>query len=244
MELATTNAEQAKAFYGALFGWSYEDMPIGEGRYYTMFKLRGRHVAACFPQSEQQRAEAPRWASYVAVDDVDSAAKAATAAGASILAPPFDVMGEGRMATLKDPTGAVLSLWQAGRHPGAGLVGEPGAPIWNELMVRDLAKAKAFYAALFGWTAEEMRGPMGPYVVFSNQGEPAAGLMQPPKEGIPPCWLVYFGVADCKATVARCRELGGVVDGDPMEVPDVGWIAVLADPQHAPFAILQPVRGG
>ena len=59
------------------------------------------------------------------------------------------------MAVFADPTGAVFGIWQPGTFLGAELVNEPGALAWNELNTRDLAGAKEFYGAVFGWAFED-----------------------------------------------------------------------------------------
>ena len=67
-DLSTPDAEASKAFYGGLFGWTFEDSPIPEGGVYVMAKLGGRSVGAMFESSERH----PAWASYVTVDDADA----------------------------------------------------------------------------------------------------------------------------------------------------------------------------
>ena len=81
--------------------------------------------------------------------------------------PPMDVVDWGRMAFLKDPGGAAIGLWQAGKHTGAGLVNEPGAFIWDEVLAPDTQAVVAFYGSVFGWTTEPMPIPGGgSYTMF------------------------------------------------------------------------------
>ena len=80
----------------------------------------------------------------------------------------MDVLGLGHMAVFADPSGAAFGIWQPGTFLGAGLVNEPGALSWNELNTRDLAGAKAFYGAVFGWDFEEKdMGEMGKYTTVT-----------------------------------------------------------------------------
>src|SRR5215212_8633115 len=144
VDLGTTDVEGAKAFYGGLLGWEFEDLPAPEGSY-TMCRLRGREVAGIHRHAEE---EGTGWSSNVSVGDLDRAT-----ARARVLGEPFDVPGAGRTAVLRDPAGAVVSLWQAGGHAGAGLVNQVGAWNWSELVAPDLDRAKGFYGQLFGWTA-------------------------------------------------------------------------------------------
>jgi len=74
-DLTTTDQDAAKAFYGALFGWTAIDMPAGEGIVYSMMQIDGKDVAAISPQPQQQRdaGAPPLWNSYVTVESADSA---------------------------------------------------------------------------------------------------------------------------------------------------------------------------
>src|SRR3954469_14362609 len=105
-ELVTPDLDAAKAFYGALFGWTARDDEIPGGGAYTMSLLRGREAAGACPGGPEQGP--PHWNAYVTVASADEAAERAAGAGATVVAPPFDVMDSGRMAVFQDPTGAFL----------------------------------------------------------------------------------------------------------------------------------------
>jgi predicted enzyme related to lactoylglutathione lyase len=57
---------------------------------------------------------------------------------------------------------------------------------------------------------------------------------------VPPHWQPYVAVGDPDATTAKAKDLGGAVLAEPMDVPKVGRIAVLRDPQGATFGIIRP----
>src|SRR5262245_41522156 len=105
VELATTDTAAAKAFYNALFDWSYVDSQAGPDMIYTRCQLRGKDVAALFPQDKQQREQGvpPHWGSYVTVEGADPSAAKAKELGGSLAMEPFDVMSYGRMAVVQDP---------------------------------------------------------------------------------------------------------------------------------------------
>jgi len=241
IDLQTGDPNAAKQFYGALFGWSYDDQPVDEanGVFYSMAKLDGHDVGAIAPLQDEQAAQGvpPHWNSYIAVDDVEAAVAKVGPAGGTVIAPPFDIFDAGRMAVVQDPTGAIFELWQAKEHVGATLVNEPGTFSWSELMTPDIPAAAAFYRALFGWDAVTSPGDM-PYTEFKLGGESIAGGMNPPMPGIPPLWNIYFAVADTDATVARATELGGSVIAPAMDI-EPGRFAVLADPQGAMFSVIK-----
>ncbi len=150
-ELASTDAEAAKTFYGKLFGWSYDDQDMGDDGVYTLATIDGAVVGGLF-QSDGPA----RWNSYISVDDVEAATEKAEEAGATIHASPFEVGPAGRMSVIQDPTGGVVSLWEAKDRAGADVVNVHGALTWNDLMTYDVGEAAEFYCEVFGWEVAEV----------------------------------------------------------------------------------------
>jgi predicted enzyme related to lactoylglutathione lyase len=235
VDLNTDDQEGAKAFYGALLKWQYEDIPIGEGMVYSMAKIDGHSVAALGPL--QGEGMPPHWNCYVSVEDADASAARAAELGATLLAEPFDVFEAGRMAAFADPQGAVLSVWQAKDNIGAGLVNAPGALSWNDLITPDVEASAAFYSALFGWEISEVEGSQGQYWSIVNAGRPNGGLMPMPPGGHP-AWNLYFACEDVDATVAQAGELGARTIMPATDVPNGGRFAILGDPSNAVFSVV------
>ena len=232
VDLNTDDQEASKAFYAALLGWEYEDTPIGDGITYSLARIDGHDVAAITPMPPG--AEVTHWNCYVSVEDVDATAARAGEHGATVLAEPFDVFDAGRMAAFQDPQGAILSVWQPGRHIGASLVNAPGALSWNDLITPDVEASAAFYRDLFGWEITEVAP--GQYWSITNGGNQNGGMMpQPP--GAHPAWNLYFAVDDVDATIARVGELGGGTVMGPMDVPNGTRFAIVRDPQGAVFSV-------
>jgi len=234
VDLTTPDADGAKAFYGALFGWEHEDNEVPGGGTYTICKLGGESVAAIFGSTDRRP---PHWNSYVTVAGADEAAAEAERLGATLIERPFDIVDAGRMALLTDPTRAALCLWEPGEMIGAGRVNDPGCLTWNELHTPDPARALEFYTGLFGWDSEEMDTQGGPSYTVVKVGERSNGGVMEAQPGELPNWLPYFTVesrdrAAEEATGLGAREL------IRMELP-AGLIAALIDPQGAPFAIFE-----
>ncbi len=244
VELATTDRNAAVTFYRTLFGWDLDDRPMGHGETYSMFMLRGQEVAAArtmYPP-EREAGAPPHWNLYVTVASAERAAALAQSLGASVLVPAFDVMDAGRMATIQDPTGAVVHLWEAKRSIGARIMNEPGALCWSELTTRDPKAAEAFYQKLFGWTTTHgTASAVMEYTEFSNQGVPGGGMMAFPPglpASVPSYWMPYFQVTDCDAVTARAATLGAKVMVPPNDIPNTGRFSILTDPQGAIFAAI------
>jgi Predicted enzyme related to lactoylglutathione lyase len=118
----------------------------------------------------------------------------------------------------------------------------PGTPSWVDLGSPDLDAAVEFYGGLFGWDVHEAGDPeqTGGYRMAYLSEKPVAGMMPLMQEGQPPAWTTYVSVEDADATAAAVREAGGSVIAEPMDVMDVGRMAVFADPAGAVFSIWQP----
>jgi predicted enzyme related to lactoylglutathione lyase len=238
-ELATSDAEGAKAFYSGLFGWDLEDTPAGPDMTYTMARVGGKEAAAIYQQGEREQGVPPHWNNYVTVDSADDAAARAGELGANVMMQPFDVMTFGRMAVLQDPTGAAFCVWEARESIGATRVNDPGCLTWNDLGTRDPEAAERFYTELFGWTFQNVAEG---YWTIANDGRPNGGMRtqaeQEVADGTPPFWMPYFTVESADAGIQKVGELGGGVYVPPSEVP-AGRFAVVHDPQGAVFALFE-----
>ncbi len=241
-ELATTDAESAKALYGGLFGWTFDDQSGASGTTYTIARLAGRDVAALYALQRSQRVGGalPRWNSYAAVASADEGATRVKVLGGTIFGAPFDVGKNGRMAIVKDPQGATLCLWEAREHLGAQIVGEIGSLCWTELATTDTVAAGHFYASLFGWALKKQETGARAYTELWKGPRPAGGMMEIEKGRGPvePAWGVYFRVADCDAAVARAKALGALVSKGPDDIEKVGRYAFLVDGEGATFAVM------
>jgi uncharacterized protein len=118
----------------------------------------------------------------------------------------------------------------------------PGTPCWADLGTPDIEAAASFYGGLFGWSAPKAENPeqTGGYRQAMLGGKPVAGMMPLMQEGQPPAWSTYVSVEDADATAAKVRETGGSVLAEPMDVLDLGRMAVFMDTAGATFGIWQP----
>lgn len=110
VELDTTDVNKAKAFYGKLFDWTLEDVPMGDGAY-TMIKV-GKGTGGGMMKHPMPGANS-LWLPYVEVDDIAASTQKAKSLGASIIKDVTEVMGAGWLSIFMDPTGAVIGLWKS-----------------------------------------------------------------------------------------------------------------------------------
>jgi hypothetical protein len=234
-DLNTDDIPSSKAFYADLLGWTYRDIPIGDGTHYSMALVDGYDVAAITPMPPGM--EVNHWNCYVTVEDADATAARAKELGATVIGEPFDVFTAGRMAIIQDPQGAMLMVWQPRDNIGAGLVNAPGALCWNDLLTPDVEGSTAFYRDLFGWTIEDTPGAHGGYSTITNAGTLNGGMMPAPPGGHP-AWNLYFAVEDCDAAAEKAQGLGAEIVMGPISVPNGGRFVILRDPQNAVFSVL------
>jgi uncharacterized protein len=110
VELNTTDLTKAKAFYGKLFDWKLEDMPMGPETY-TIIKV-GEGTGGGMMRHPVPGAPS-MWLAYVIVDDIDAATKKAKSLGATVMKDVTEVPDMGWLSIILDPTGATLGLWKA-----------------------------------------------------------------------------------------------------------------------------------
>ena len=250
------DVQAATAFYGGIFGWTYEDaMPPGAPGRYVIAKLDGQDVGAIAGPRQGPAA----WSTYVSVDDADAAAQRLVSAGATVRSAPADAGEGGRAAVLTDPEGIAFRIWQARRRLGAQVVNKPGAWNFSDLHTTDPRAAMAFYEEAFGWQVDDLgfatmiRRPgygdhleatVDPGIRARQSGvtapagfEDAIAWVAPTAPGEPPRWHVSFTVADRDQTVADAERLGGQVLGRD----DTEWTrtALIRDPQGAEFTASQ-----
>jgi uncharacterized protein len=246
IELATNNQNAAKNFYTGLFGWDVADMPMGPNDVYSIFKIDGRDAAAGYTMRKEQRDAGvqPHWGLYIAVDNADQTAAKAASAGGKVLQPAFDVMDQGRMAVLQDPTGAVFCVWQPNKGPGIRIAGVNGTLCWADLSTNDPVRAGKFYSQVFGWKTEKGDKDPSGYLHIKN-GEHFIGGIPPAEQRNPqvaPHWLIYFLSGDVEASSAKAAKLGGKVLMPAKAMEGVGTWSIIADPQGAVFAIFKSAR--
>lgn len=242
-DVAVDDVERAEAFYGALFGWSFEHLPEHAGGY-GLASLDGHAVAGLGARAPEQAGAPAAWTTYLATADADDTAKRAVAAGGVVFTGPTDLVDVARLAVGADAAGAVYGIWQGKTHLGADLVNEPGALCWAEALSRDYPASLAFYTDVFGYRLREIGEGGYRYSVAMLEGEPdrpVGGIGAIPAAAgpdVPSHWMTYFAVADADAAAERITELSGAVLNPPYDTP-FGRLAQVAGPEGETFSIMR-----
>jgi uncharacterized protein len=121
-----------------------------------------------------------------------------------------------------------------------------GRPVWYELMTTDAPAAETFYKNVVGWSSSPFPESPNPYTVFSRSGQvQVAGLLKRPEGmNMPPFWAMYVAVPKLEDAVSHITRLGGSAMSPVIEVPTVGRMQMMKDPQGAAFYIIQPSSTG
>lgn len=242
-DLTARDVEASKRFYADVLGWTFTESGPEYGGY-TNAELGGRAVAALTPPMPGQEEVPPVWSVYLATDDIEALAARVGEAGGQQIVAPMQVGPFGSMGFWVDPQGAAFGAWQAGEHTGFEATGEHGAVTWCDLMTADLAGARDFYGAAFGYTfaSAGMEG-MEYDLAFlpGNTEEAPTGFAQkgPGEADMPSMWSVCFHVDDVDAMVATVEGAGGSVLMPPADFP-FGRLLIVAGPDAETFSLLTP----
>ena len=240
-EIMSQDLATALKFYGALFGWTFNETDVPGGKYSMLMKgdvVVGGGMAA--PPGVPAH-----WMTSMGVEDADAAAAKIAELGGKVLMPPTTVPDMVRFAVAMDPQGASFGVVQ-GLGPSATIPPyeghpRPGTFCWDELHTKDIEAAKKFYSALFGWTGKTGEGD-AQYWHWQNRGKDIGGMMALTKPPVPPNWLSYVSVADVDADTKRTKDLGGNVMMEPVDMPKVGKFSVVSDPTGGTFALFNSAR--
>jgi predicted enzyme related to lactoylglutathione lyase len=235
-DLVTPDLPRARDFYGALFGWSFEEASSG----YLLARNEGQPVAGL---ARLDRADASsHWLPLVSVPDVDRAAQLAAQRGGETLLAPFELPGRGRIAVVRDPLGAAFGVVRSASGDPADAPPPLHGFLWHEVWTDEPDVAAGFYAELAGYEAATRRVFDVDYRYLARDGTPRVGLVEKPDAEIGNTWVVYVRVADARASAERARALGGRVLMAPRDDVRAGSVAVLADPDGAGFVVQEWTR--
>lgn len=239
-ELMTHNVTAAKAFYGKLFGWQFNDITMQDGQAYTMVTTpTGKEVAGIMAAPTGTDDMPPVWYSYVSVPDVDACAKRVTDAGGTVVQGPQDIPGQGRFVAFTDPQGALSCaftsvLGDAPHDPKA----KPGTGefCWEHLNSTDPQGATSFWSQVYPWTLAEWHGQQ----VFNAPDDCGAVSLSEAPEGTPSHMATYVVVDSLATAQTQLTELGGQHLMGPLPVAHIGFFSVITDPQGAMLCLFEP----
>jgi hypothetical protein len=235
--ITSPDIDRAKQFYNAAVGWQPVDHTFPNGDSATMF------VAGEVPRAHlraPETGEPNHWTSYLRVEDVDASLARALAAGGQLIVAATDI-APGRFAGIASPSGAPMCLFREGDSDDAGNApAGVGHVHWTELQSKDIDADRAWLEAAFGFETARMPAEGMEYYLLNAGGQPRGGLCRAYNADVAGTWLNWVEVDDADAAVERIRAAGGQSITDPSDYPDVGRLAIVADPDGATFGVMKP----
>lgn len=245
-DLHTTDVRAARGFYGTLL-WAFTETQLEGQSVHSMGRIDDHAVAglAQLPPNAVEAGMRSNWAPYVHVADAGRTLAVGEEAGGVTVMPPFTVGDFVSIAVMTDAAGAAVALFQVGTQIGAGIVREPGAMVWFELLTGDRFVTAAFYRTVFGWKMEQDRARQEHTLFVGKPDLPdewrrVAGMEDGRRRGFRPypCGLSISRLPTIDASVRLALELGAQAP-DGIKSGPAGRMARLLDPQGAPFGPVQ-----
>ena len=235
--VVSTDLAKTTPFYTEVLGWSAETIQMGDNEATMLKAADGKSIA--HTAAPAMDGVPSHWNNYLRVQNVDKSAKLAEANGGKVLVPGTDIP-PGRFAVVTSPSGATFSLFREADESASDAGDGEGSIHWTELHSTDLDADLAWLKSTFGYTTEVMDMPQGAYHVLMSGDAKAGGAMAQAHEGAPSMWLTWVKMADVDAAVGRASQHGGKVIAPAFEVPNVGYMAILADPTGGVFGVITP----
>lgn len=230
VDLLTPAPKKSERFYRSLLGWSYRNSGEAGGEKRRVAMIEGLPVSAFHAEEDGQPS---RWRVSFFVSDLEETVAKARELGAEIIQEPISLIDGGTMAVIQDPTGSLVGLLNLPNHEAMFAAGEPGAPVWFELVAdNNFDEAVRFYHELFGWTVDvRHRTETDGYAIAVAEDAAFAGIALAP-EGTNPGWISYLGVENIGKAVNLVVDLGGEVVV-PVQDTEFGPVATIVDPAGA-----------
>ncbi len=242
-DLMTTDVARALNFYQQLFPeWVIDQHDIGDGATYHLIRVGGFEVGGLVSMPSDAPV-ASHWIAYVAVDDCSAAVRRADGNGGRCVVPALSVPHVGKFVVIEDGSGAVIKPYEVAESYDLPPSPTSGHFAWDELLTKDLSKARRFYDSVFGWSSIETVIPdVGPYVLFKVGARDVAGALAMPLDATGPSqWLPYLYAEDVDARSAQAVELGSTICVPPRDIPGLGRFSVHTDPTGALFTLFRLV---
>lgn len=246
-DLLTNDPAASQKFYGALFGWEFDDIGSAAGlskdSAYTLIRHEGRLIGGMIDTlALNNRADISQWVVSMSVSDIDAAVAAFAANGGDVIAPPTDLQRRGRVAVVRDKEGALLALLQTVAGDPADRQPELGEFLWDELWTTNVDGATTFYESLTGlematWDVDENQESGATYRLLKAGEAPRVGIMPNPLNDLGPVWVSYVRVKSPASVTSRVAEFGGRVIVEAQPRPLGGEVAFIAGPSGAGIAL-------
>jgi predicted enzyme related to lactoylglutathione lyase len=226
-DLMTVDLGGARAFYGELCGWQFDELRLG-GVTVLAIRVGERRVGALMPEKD---IPASHWIPHLPVENTDAACARVSELGGKVCVPPMAIPRLGRFAVAEDREGALFSpLRRPDGTPPPPDPGLLGSFAWDNLLTVSPESAIAFYRELAGWSFEPRDGSfVAERALITQQRQPEHGSG----------WFPFINIADVDSSTERALSLGGKAVLQPRSYAPLDRFSVLLDPSGAVFGLTQ-----
>ncbi|UHA72509.1 VOC family protein [Paenibacillus sp. 481] len=240
LDIKTCNMASVQTFYKDVLNWRYQQESWPHRLYPTIYAGNDQVGgftdlnSPAFPPGTK-----PHISVYVAVNHVDQTVARVEQAGGNLLLEPFDLGDFGRMATIQDSAGAVLSIWESRRFKGMNVnLNREGAPFSFELMTTDLACSIEFYTKVFNWTVEIKHEETLASAEVRHEGKKVGSMKEASLETGETEWRVCYTVKHLEKAVEKAQSWGAKVITNARKIP-AGRIVVITDPDGNAISFIE-----
>jgi predicted enzyme related to lactoylglutathione lyase len=234
-DLLTKDISAVKQFYGKLFGWQFDTLS-GVDKY-VLITNQGTRIGGMVIETDNDSAEGEGsiWIGAVSIPNVDRAAVVVEQRGGTVIEGPMTVEDRGRMAVIRDNSGAPVVLLRATGGDPPDTPPTPGGWVWADLFTPDRNASETFYTAVVGYDVKDLHSKSDQLSKILQMDKiMRSGIIEVHWQGVEPNWLPYVWVSDISDTIKRAAQLGGTL------LLRHGNTAILKDPPGAVFGIQGP----
>lgn len=239
-DLFTHDLASTSRFYEELFGWSFVNSLSGNTKVKRIF-LGENHIGNAIEiEIPTKKVSESQWLNYMAVDNVDDAAKRIEENKGIIQIPAKNLPHRGRVAVCLDAQKAVFAIIKPRQEESGAQQIELNSWLGSELWTNDIDGALKFYGNLVGYNMQIMKiGNGETYHMLMSGGQARAGIVKIPFDDVQPNWVPYIAVKDTMAVTEKVLQLGGQLLTEPdRDLPENDAV-IIADPSGAVFGIQQ-----
>jgi predicted enzyme related to lactoylglutathione lyase len=242
-DLLTKDIDASRRFYGGLFGWEFEELPLtlgfGQSSRYLLIRHKGQLIGGMVDVSRvDKNVNSSQWVVVMSVQDVDAAATAIGQAGGSLITPPTDLNDRGRIAVVKDSAGALFAMLETRDGDPVERDAALGEFMWDEVWTNDIDEAAAFYQSVAPFKLVNQQLNNVDYKGLAINDKPRVGVLKNPlqEQGLQPTWVSYIRVADM-TVLDQVPALGGEVLMGAQDRAIGGEVAIIRGPSGAGVAL-------
>lgn len=229
-DLITPDVQEAKTFYGSVFGWTFKDFKVG-GKNYVIISHQDQYIGGMI---EMPSSESSIWIASVSIEDIDAHIKRTVENGGKVLLKPVTIPGRGKQVILEGTQGEKFSLINSSKGDSElAVTVQNGNWLWMELWANNPSEAHNFYNKTFYTNIEQTTSDGKPYWIFKSKGKKIGGMIQNPLTNVGSQWIPYIQTDNPTNIINKITANKGYVILKPDQSIRKGSVGIFQDPKGA-----------